>query len=243
MECITSPALDDIQILSYVEGEADDRVVAHIKECQFCSERANRWTFLQKRLRKQLYRVTCPTPIELGDYHLGLLPAPQVLVVAQHLRECPLCQREVADLKDSLNDLTPEISFWGTARVIVARLISLGTGSGKYSKNGFVPSSVALRGQAKGPITLEAEGMVIVLDLQQVEAGSINIVGQVAADDQERWTGALVEIHQGNELQSSAMVDDLGAFQAEGLLPGPKELRIMSKDNSLTVVSNFDVSI
>ena len=95
MECITSPALNDIQILSYVEGEADDRVVTHIKECQFCSERANRWTRLQTRLRKQLYRVTCPTPIELGDYHLGLLPAPQVLVVAQHVRGCPLCRREV----------------------------------------------------------------------------------------------------------------------------------------------------
>jgi hypothetical protein len=39
MNCITSPALDDTQILSYIEGEADDVVVAHIKECPFCSER------------------------------------------------------------------------------------------------------------------------------------------------------------------------------------------------------------
>jgi hypothetical protein len=243
MECITSPTLDDIQILSYVEGEADDTVVTHIKECQFCTDRANRWALLQKHLRKQLNRVTCPTSIELGDYHLGLLPAPQVLVVAQHLRECPLCRREVTDLKDFLDDLKPEISLLSTARVIVARLISGGTGSGTHSKNGFVPSSVALRGETKGPITLEAEGMVIVLDLQRTEGGSVNVVGQVAADDQERWTGALVEFRQGNELQSSAMVDDLGAFQADGLLPGPKELRILSKDNSLTVVSNFDVSI
>lgn len=242
MECITSPALGDIQILSYVEGEADDRVVAHIKACQFCSERANRWTLLQKRLRKQLYRVTCPTPVELGDYHLGLLPAPQVLVVAQHLRECPLCRREVAELQDFMDDLIPEISLLGTARVIMARLVSGQTGSGNHLKNGFMPSSVALRGETKGLITLEAEGILIVLDLQRTDGEGVNIVGQVAAEDQDQWTGALVEFRQGNELQSSATVDDLGAFQADGIRPGPKELRMISRDHSLTVVSNFEVS-
>ncbi len=204
MKCITSPALDDIQIVSYIEGEADDGVVAHIKECLFCRERANRWTLLQNGLREQLYRVTCPTPVELGDYHLGLLPAPQVLVIAQHVRECPLCRREVADLKNFLDDLAPEISLLGAARVLIARLISGNIGDS-------APTVAALRGEAKGPITLEADGIV-------------------------------VELRQGNELQFSTRVDDLGTFQSEGIMPGSKELRIISKDNFLTVVSNFEVS-
>jgi hypothetical protein len=96
---------------------------------------------------------------------------------------------------------------------------------------------------SKGPITLEAEGVVIVLDLQQTEEGAVDILGQVAADDQDQWTEALVEIRQDNELQFSATVDDLGAFRLTGIMPGSKELRIRSKDNSLTVVSNFDVLI
>jgi hypothetical protein len=236
MKCITSPALDDIQIVSYVEGEADDRVVAHIKECLFCSERANRWTLLQNRLRKQLYRVTCPTPVELGDYHLRLLPAPQMLVIAQHVRECPLCRREVADLENFLDDLAPEVSLLGAARVLIARLINGNTGES-------APPVAALRGETKGPITLEADGIVIVLDIQPTNAGQVNILGQVAADNQDQWTGARVEIRQGNELQFSTTVDDLGTFQAQGIMLGSKELRIYSKDNSLTVVSNFDVSI
>jgi hypothetical protein len=82
-----------------------------------------------------------------------------------------------------------------------------------------------------------------VLDIQQTNEGRVNILGQVAADDQDQWTGALVELRQGNELQFSIAVDDLGAFQAEGIQPGSKELRIISKDSSLTVVSNFIVSI
>jgi hypothetical protein len=236
MKCITSPTLDDIQIVSYVEGEADDGVVAHIKECLFCSERANRWTLLQNRLRKQLYRATCPTPIELGDYHLGLLTAPQVLVIAQHVRECPLCRRDVAELENFLDDLAPEVSLLGAARVLIARLINGNTGES-------APPVAALRGETKGPITLEADGIVIVLDIQPTNAGQVNILGQVAVDNQDQWTGALVELRQENELQFSIAVDDLGAFQAEGIQPGSKELRIISKDNSLTVVSNFIVPI
>jgi hypothetical protein len=38
-------------------------------------------------------------------------------------------------------------------------------------------------------------------------------------------------------------LDDLGAFEAEGIMPGSKELRIISQDHFLTVVSSFNVSI
>jgi len=243
MKCITSSALDDSKIVSYVEGEADDAVVTHIRACPFCSERANRWTLLQNSLRKQVYRATCPTSMELGDYHLGLLPPAQVLVIAQHVRECPSCRREVADLEIFLGELAPEVSLLGAARVLIARLVRGSSTSGQPGESGLFPSGVALRGESKGPITLEAEGVVIVLDLQQTEERTVDILGQVAADDQDQWTEAMVELSQDNELQFSATVDDLGAFRLTGILPGSKELRIRSKDNSLTVVSNFDVLI
>ena len=233
MKCITSPALDATQIVSYIEGEADDAVVAHIKECMFCRERANRWTLLQNRLRKQLHRVTCPTSMELGNYHLGLLPAPQALVVAQHVRECPVCRREVADLEDFMDDPAPEVSFLGAAKVLIARLLDGNT----------TPTFAALRGEVKGPLTFEADGIVIVLDIQQADGGTVNILGQVAADNQDQWTGAPVELHQDGQLAFSTIVDDLGAFQAKGIMSGSKELRITSKDNFLTVVSSFNVSI
>jgi hypothetical protein len=236
MKCISSPALDDTQIMRYVDGEADEPVVAHIKECPYCAEKASQWTLLQKGLRKQFYRSTCPTPMELGDYHLGLLPAPQALVVAQHVRECPLCTREVADLEDFLEDLARmEDNLLAQAKVLVARLVG-------GEKSTLTPNFAALRGEAKGPITLEADGVVIVLDIQSTKEGKVNILGQVAADDQEQWTDALVELRQGGELQFSSTVDDLGAFHAEGIIPGSKELRIIPKDRSLIVVSNFEVS-
>jgi hypothetical protein len=233
MKCISSPALDDTQILRFVDGEADDKVIAHIKQCPYCSERARQWTRLQNSFRKQSYRVTCPSPLELGDYHLGYLPAPQVLVVAQHLHECPLCRREVAVLENFLGNLAPEYGLLGAAKVFIARLMGAGT------ENGLAP---ALRGEAKGPLTFEANGMVILLDIQPAHDARVNILGQIAADDQDQWTGALVELRRDDQLQFSTEVDDLGAFQFEGAMPGAKELRIISNDRSLIVVSIIENS-
>jgi hypothetical protein len=221
-----------------MEGEADDAVVAHIKECAFCSEKVTQWSRMQNRLKRQLYRVTCPTSTELGDYHLGLLPASQALVVAQHVRQCPLCRSDLVKLEKFLleeQEVTEE-GVLGTARVLIARLISGSIGEAAR----MVP---ALRGGAKGPLTFEADGVVLVLDIQQNQGGKASILGQVAADDQDQWTGALVEFWQDNELESSTTIDDLGAFRSDGVRPGFKELRIMSKDTSLTVVSNFTVSV
>jgi anti-sigma factor RsiW len=230
MKCITSPALENVEIARYVDGEADEAVVVHIQQCPFCSERARQWTLLQNRLKKQFYRVNCPTPMQLGDYHLGLLPAPQALVISGHLRECLLCKREVAVLEDFLNSLAPESGLFGAAKVLVARLM------GSQAENGLAP---ALRGEAKGPLTFEADGIVIVLDIQPTKEGKASIFGQVAADDQDQWTGALVELRKDDQLQASTEVDDLGTFQYTSVTPGGQELRIWPQAGPVVIVPNF----
>jgi len=236
MKCITSPALDNVEIVMYVDGEADEAVVAHIQQCPFCTERARQWTLSQNRLRKQSYRVDCPTPMELGEYHLGYLPDPQELVIARHLRECLLCQRELAVLEDFLRNLAPETDLLGAAKVLIARLM------GAQSENNITPVAPALRGDVKGPLTFEADGIVIVLDIQPGNEGKVNILGQVAADDQDQWTGAMVELRREDQLQSSTEIDDLGAFRFEGTMPGTKEMRIIFKDRSLIIVSIIENS-
>ena len=54
---------------------------------------------IEQALTAQLYRITCPSSEELGEYHLHMLPAEQTTAVAQHLRTCPHCTRELAELK------------------------------------------------------------------------------------------------------------------------------------------------
>jgi hypothetical protein len=233
MKCITSPALENVEIAMYVDGEADEAVIAHIQQCPFCSERARQWTLLQKSLRKQSYRFDCPTPMELGDYHLGYLPDPQELVVAAHLRECLLCRREVAVLENFLGSLAPETSLLGAVKVLIARL------TGPQFENGLAP---ALRGEAKGPLTFEVDGILILLDIQQASEGTFNILGQVAVDDQDTWTDAAAGLRRNNEPQFSAQVDDLGAFRFEGISAGEQQLRVTPKGRSPVLVVNFEIS-
>ena len=235
MKCISSPALDDAEIMSYVEGEAEDAVAAHIKECLYCQERADQWSRLQNRLQNQLYRVSCPTPMELGDYHLRLLPAPQVLVVAQHLRECPLCRREVAELEDFLADLGPENSSLGAVKVLIARLIN-------QAEYGGTRVGMALRGEAKSPLMLEADGIMITLDIQPDTRGDLSIIGQLAADDQEYWNGAVVQLQQAETLLASS-VDDLGAFDFEAIPPGSMQMTITSSQGIVVKTPDINMNV
>jgi hypothetical protein len=176
--------------------------------------------------------------MELGEYHLHLLPASQMLIIGQHLRECPHCMREIAQLESFLSEQAPnpENSFLGRAKLLIAQVVNT-------QELTFTPASAVFRGEEKGPITFAAEGIVIVLDVQPATPGRVNILGQVAADNQNDWTGALVELRKDNQLQISTTADDLGAFQCENVIPGQQELRIVPKNGSIVVMANFEVSV
>lgn len=236
MKCITSPALDDTQIISYVEGEADNAIVAHIKECPYCAERASRMTLFQNRLRARLYRTTCPSSMELGDLHLGLLPDSQKLVVAQHVRECPHCRREIVELEEFLaeSDVQPDLPQ--TVKMLFAQLVS-GAGSGTTT-----PAFGALRGESKGPLTFEADGVVITLDVNPGPNGQVSILGQVAADDQDQWTGAKVELQQADTPPLTTSLDDLGAFRFEAVRPGATKFMITSTASVVIETPEIDLT-
>ena len=235
--CVSPPELSDGQLLAYLDHpEANQEIALHLKGCPYCREKAESLEGFQKTLAAQLYRIDCPSSLELGEYHLRMLPASQMLVISQHVRECPHCTREMAALESFLGDQMPrpEDSLLERAKVLVARLV----GGGELT---FTPSPAALRGEGKGPITFAAEGIIIVLDIQPTTEGKANILGQVAADHQDDWTGALVELRRDSLLQISTSVDDLGAFQCKGVIPGQQELRIFPKNGSVIVMSNFEV--
>jgi hypothetical protein len=231
MKCITSPALDDTQIISYVEGEADDVIMAHIKACPYCAERASQLTLFQNRLRGRLYRFTCPSSMELGDYHLGLLPPPQGLVIAQHVRGCPHCRREVAELAEFLTGPDVQPDLLETAKVLFAQLVD----------GGATPAFGALRGESKGPLIFEADGVVITLDVQPGSNSHISLLGQLAADDQDEWTGAQVELQQADSQQLTTFMDDLGAFRFEAVQPGSIKFTITSLSG--VVIQSPDIEI
>lgn len=233
--CVFPPELDDKQLLAYLDGQADETTLSHLQSCAYCREKAETLDRLQNRLTARLYRFDCPSPLELGEYHLHILPASQMLVIGQHVRACPHCAGEVAVLEGFLSDLNPatEGSLLGKAKVLIARLVGPG------SLN-FAPAA-AVRGEGKGPITFAAEGIIIVLDVQPAMEGTLHILGQLAADRQDDWTGALVELRKEGQMGMTSTVDDLGAFHFEKLTPGSIQMTITSPQGVTVRIANIDI--
>ena len=236
MNCISPPELSDRQLLEFLDGEAEPEITHHLGICKYCRNRADALARLQNGLTARLYRITCPSPLELGEYHLRILPSPQMLIINQHVHECPHCEAEVAQLENFLEDLTMDIKSARTpVRVLIARLLG-GPGEG-------AAPMPALRGERKGPIILEAEGVVITLDVEPGSDGQGSMLGQVAADDQDQWTNASVELQQADIPPQATSLDDLGSFRFEAVRPVTTRIMITSTEGVVIQSPDIDITV
>ena len=233
MTCISPPELEVRLLMAFLEGEADPETTLHLQQCDHCSDRAKTLEREQKLLTSRLHRAACPSTDDLGEFHLRMLPSDQMLVISQHVRECPLCTREIEQLKEYLSELAPgtEGNLLQRTKRLVAQLLS-GPGAGE--------PALALRGKSEEPLTFEVGGIIIVINIQQAVDGKLNILGQVAAEQQDDWTAALVKLNQEDQPELTTTVDDLGAFQFEGLSPGLVDLQIEAKNGTEIVIPTFE---
>ena len=248
MNCLFPPELDDKQLLAYLDNPAADPVTAeHLEKCPYCRQKAKELDLFQNRLTRRLYRSTCPSPIELGQYSLQkeyeqrgdhdwrMLSAPQMLVIGQHLRECPLCTQELAELENFLPD---DVDLVSKIKVVIARWIG-----GPAENSSSVPAFGALRGESQGAYTFEADGVVITLDAQLGANGQVSVSGQVAGDQQDQWTGVKVELRYDDKPPLSASLDDLGAYQFEGVSPAWIMLAIASPQGTEIQTPRIDLTV
>src|SRR4026207_988621 len=69
--CSCPPALDDLDLIAAIDGEASEDVLGHLRDCPCCAERAQDFAQLQELRRRRLYRVLCPSSEELVAYRQG----------------------------------------------------------------------------------------------------------------------------------------------------------------------------
>ena len=229
MACVSPPELNDRELLTYIDGEADQQVVAHLERCPHCREKAHRLACLQGRLTARLYRVTCPSPVELGEYHVGVLPRAQAAAVARHLAECPHCTREVAQLKDYLAGLatamepSPLERIKARARVLVARLVNGGLEAGLLGQPALAPAYAGVRGEEREPTLYQADDIQVAIEIQEdaEQPDRRVLLGLVIGAEPSR-----VEAHlwQADQRVAVVPVDELGNFVIPDLAPGSYEL-------------------
>jgi hypothetical protein len=217
--CVFPPELDDQQILTYLDDpDAHPEIAHHLEQCPYCREKTNDLDQFQKRLTRGLYRATCPTPMELGEFHLRALAAPQRLVIAQHLRECPHCTQELSELERFLSDIAPQPSRIEPIKVLIARLVNGG-------------AQVALRGEVSSSRVFMVDDTVITLGVQTSPDGEVSLhgsVGEIDVEKQKAWIGARVELKQTYLSPLFSYVDEYGGFFFTDLSPISTQVIIIS---------------
>ncbi len=237
MDCSAPPPLTDDQISAVLDGAAEGAVLAHLAGCASCAARLEDARRVERTLRDGLHRWDCPAPQTLADYHLARVGAEQDRAIARHLAGCARCAAEIETLRLFLlaGEPAPAPPPVGAPRragrpargPLLARIL---------------PRSLAptLRGGG-GPLMAEADGLTIFVDVQPAGAGQVALECQLVADDQQRWTGALVEIRQSGALRATAEVDDLGGFRCAAIPAGATELRITPPGGRMLVVPGLEL--
>lgn len=241
MPCEFPPELDDRSLLAYLDGEADRQVVAHLERCPHCRDRATRLAQLQSRLTAELYRLACPSTVELGEYHLGVLLPEQAEAVAHHVAECPHCSRELAQLEDYLAELAPALEpgplerAREQIRVLIARLLDRNSGTRPFGQPAMVPAYAGLRGDEEEPLIFQAEDVQVVIQIQQdaERPERKTILGLVVGLGENRELEA--HLWQAGQRVTVAAVDELGNFVMSDVVSGSYELILSGPEMEIHV--------
>ncbi len=223
MKCVNPPEVAEVKLAAFLEGEADEDVAGHLETCPYCSARAQQLAGDQAHLLASLYRSTCPSSWELGEYHLRALAENRMQTIARHVTECPHCRAEVRQLQAYLHELAPMTDVpamdpLARTRILIARL--LGNGD---PLDGAAPAWAGVRGAVQGPRLYQVDGVQITIEIQD-DAGRPHrkvllglIIGMPLQD-------VAAELWQDEQLIETIPVEESGNFVVPNLVPGAYEL-------------------
>jgi hypothetical protein len=165
----------------------------------------------------KLHRIECPSPQQIGDYHLGYADAALADYVGQHLEWCPLCQDERSLLDDYLNipdelipnpiiQLYPHDSSRETAKRVIGSNVLMGLDDDETTHDVQV-------GTAR-----------IFLEIASTPKGYL-LSGQVI-DTEQNWLSAAAEMWQDDALQQVSVLDEGAEFRFEFTTVSPVSLYI-----------------
>jgi len=236
VKCVSPPELDEMRLWTYVDGEADQETVHHLEKCEYCRGRADELAKLRNRVGSRLYRINCPSTLELGEYHLGLLEGSEKLVVAQHIRECQHCQGEIAHLEEFLKAQDSQPDVLQSAKVLIATLVGGGGTNREQTGPSLSPALSGLRGDEDEPFTYQAGNVQIVIDVQDdvEQTGHKTLLGLVTGLESNDCN---VQVSKEGETIATASVDEVGNFIVPHLLPGNYQLALKSQEVEIHIKS------
>jgi hypothetical protein len=220
--CRCPPSPNEIDLIAAVDGEAEEEVVAHLRDCPHCAQRAREIDELQQLLRQRLYRILCPSSDDLLAYRQGWLDERRMSELRNHLRDCPHCGSELR-LLDEAAGAPP----WPPPISRLRRLIAMALPS--------QPQPLAVYGGLRGAgyggqYAYRAEHLELTLDVQRISGRPDRVVLVGMLFDEEAPPGELqratASLLEGDFVVSSAALDELGNFVLDDIAPGDYSLSL-----------------
>jgi hypothetical protein len=229
--CIMPPALTEEQIDSILDQAAEANILYHAEHCPHCQAQLGKAKQVDALVSQHLFRWDCPTSQQLGDFQVGMLDQAAQIRIAQHLRLCVYCQKEIGELQAFLDIPRPTSTTPKMLTKVVKRINEL---IGELTTPVLAP---VLRGTDIGPLMFKAADITIFLQLQ-ITQKRYTLVGQILDDQQDRWRGALVKVYQFNAMESVGIVDDTMNFQCNLSQTGVSDVRIIAETGVAIVLPN-----
>lgn len=244
MNCKSLPPLDDLQLLAYLDHEADERVIAHVQQCPACRMRAESLERTQLVLRANLYRASCPSTAQLRDFFYQLLSSAHAESIALHLEACPHCTREI--FTDYVGSLLPTITttairLLNSIKLSVATLVDSGAiATPAYAfRGGPEPRSSRLSQTHMFQVDDSMISLVVHNDLDLPSL--LAIEGQALIADLSNESSPMqVHLWREDQLKALCVLDAAGDFAISRLVPGEYEL-ILSSPLYKIKIPNFQV--
>lgn len=226
--CVCPPALDDLALITAIDGDADASILEHLRLCPFCAERARDFGNLQTILRQRLYRILCPLSDDLAAYQQGWCTPQRHAEISAHLRECPHCAREYHMLSEFTSPPAPPLVSQ------LRRIKAVPIGGPRRSAAAYG----GMRG-AGNQYAYRAENLELTIDVQRAASRPerVVLVGMLLNDggvesDPSRATASLLA---DDTVVGSAVLDELGSFVLEDIVPGDYSLSLRLPDFEVVV--------
>jgi hypothetical protein len=222
-----------------LDGVAPERVVGQVAHDPAAAARLHAWQRWNEQMQAQLQRWDCPPPQQLADYHWGITDRQTAQIIAQHLSSCVRCSSEIESLRMFLDaDESQPVAPTTMPRPALPRVRL------RERLATLLPRTPALavRGENRAPLLAQAGDVLLVLDVEP-SGDQCMVHGQVAADDLDRWIGALVEVRHDGVVRGVAEVDDVAGFRCGPLPAGISELRITAPDGTSVMLPDVDLGI
>ncbi|HNP73061.1 MAG TPA: hypothetical protein PLO33_11410 [Kouleothrix sp.] len=249
--CIYPPELDDLALIAAIDGEASPEVESHLLLCEHCAARARHYAELQGILRKQFFRMFCPSTDTLVALHEGTLNPTQYAHARAHTDDCPHCRRELRFLEQlassALSGRAPP-DQWYTFTTTALRNQAHADRPGPALRQVFATcqythaSAPVLdfygAARSSAPISqyaFQAENVRITIgvrpvanrDDRHVVTGSFLLDGNTPA--------ATAYLSDAQHHMLAAEVDELGNFVLDNLIPGTYRLTFRLPDREVII--------